>query len=458
MAGAGAVDALTDELVGLARARGAAAAGVASATPFFEARAALRAGRESGRSGPLGFTYRRPEISTDVRRSFPWARSILVAALDYGCSVPAPASSGGLIARFAATDHYRSLRALLGAVALRLRALGYQAEVLVDDNRLVDRAAAVRAGVGWQGRNTMVLSPGHGPWLLLGSVVTDAPLRPTGEMRRSCGACTACLPACPTAALDRGGLDARRCLSTWLQTPGSIPQWIRPRLGRRIYGCDSCLEACPPGRRSLERAPKEPAEAPLASLLEMSDGELLDRFSHWFVPRRHGRYIRRNLLVAAGNEGGHGARDQVLRHASHPSSMIRGHAYWALARGYGDGERLRIAESQETAPEARDELSLALLMLDRPDVHRAILEADEWARGEARPVALALSREDLVVTAFHQGDDPPRWLPPGVELRREWGQGPAPDLVPVYDPGRFLDRLRRGAQPRAGSGLSRQRP
>ena len=131
------------------------------------------------------------------------------------------------------------------------QAAGHRAAVLCDDSRLVDRAAAVRAGVGWWGKSTMVLAPGHGPWLLLGSVVTDASLPPDTPMARDCGTCAACLPACPTGALVAPGvLDARRCLAALAQSPGAIPREFRRAMGDRLYGCDDCLEACPPGQRA----------------------------------------------------------------------------------------------------------------------------------------------------------------------------------------------------------------
>ena len=127
--------------------------------------------------GGMHFTFGDPVRSTDVRRSFPWARSLLVASHTYLPTAGSPAESEsnyGRVARFATSDHYRPLRAALDQAADQLLAQGHRAELLVDDNRLVDRAAAVRAGVGWWGKNTMVLSPASGPWLLLGSIVTDA--------------------------------------------------------------------------------------------------------------------------------------------------------------------------------------------------------------------------------------------------------------------------------------------
>ena len=325
---------LAQELSTLAYRNGAAGFGVTGAEVFTRERAALGASHETGRSGPLRFTYDDPDLATDVARSFPWARSLVAVSYDYLPEANTPAREGAVVGRFATADQYEGVRRITGAVAEYLRHRGHRAEILSDDNRLVDRAAAVRAGVGWLGKSTMVLAPGHGPWMLLGTVVTDASIPADSPMKRDCGTCSACIPACPTGALGEWGLDARRCLSTWLQTPGSIPQWIRPVMGRRVYGCDDCLTACPPGGRALVAAGERPQHLPFSDLLALSDDELLDRFGWWYVPRRQGRFLRRNLLVAAGNSTEPAARKAVEAHTRHPSSMIRGHAYWAMARGF----------------------------------------------------------------------------------------------------------------------------
>jgi ferredoxin len=326
---------------------------------------------------------------------------------------------------------------------------------LIDDNRLVDRAAAVRSGVGWTGRSMMTLVPGVGPWVLLGSVVTDAPLTISAPMRRGCGVCTACIPACPTAALGDWGLDARRCLSTWLQTPGSLPHWIRPRLGRRIYGCDDCLEACPPGHRALADA-GEPGSLPFPALLELGDEALLERFDWWYVPRRDGRYLRRNLLVAAGNSGEPEARGSIENHMRHPSSMIRSHAAWALARSLGPAAApvLREALETETAPETGEELRLAGLMVERPEAHRELLAADEWARGQSAVRSLALVGHDPDMELLLVGAGDRLEAPPESGGHRELKTialsvedlfdrtARVEDLIRVYDPDQILGRWR----------------
>lgn len=317
----------------------------------------------------MGFTFTDPDVSTDIRRSFPWAERLVVGIRSY---LPAAGHPGegvagrGRIARFAVGDSYRPLRSALAAIAAELTGSGYRAEVLADDSRLVDRAAAVRAGVGWWGKSAMVLSPGAGPWFLIGSVVTDAPLAVSEPMERSCGTCRACLPACPTGALIAPGvLDARLCLAALAQGPGVIPRDMRPLLEDRIYGCDECLAACPPGSRLLESAVASRGSVDLVALLRSSDRDLLDDFTHFYLPSRHPRVLRRNALVALGNTGHEEHLDLVAGYLGNPDWLLRVHAVWAVHR-LGErleleraGRFLRHAASRERSPEVREELAFA---------------------------------------------------------------------------------------------------
>ncbi len=364
---------ITEDLRQIATRSGAVAFGVTSAVPFPEAAATLRRHREEGLSGPLHFTYDDPDTATDVTMTFPWARSIVVFAHGYLAGSSPPADSGPVVARFATSDQYRSVRAIAAAVSDRLSESGARAEVLIDDNRLVDRTVAARAGAGWLGKSTMLLAPGHGPWMLLGSVVTDAVLDVTPPMKRTCGTCVSCIPACPTGAItatssSSWGLDASRCISTWLQASGPIPHWIRPLVERRIYGCDDCLTSCPPGLKTLGAAARPPETASFAELLASDDDQLMKRFGWFYVPHRDPRFLRRNLLVAAGNSEEPDAVGSILDHFTHRSSLVRGHAYWALARSLGAQAwtTLRRRHSFESVPDAIAELDRALLMTREP--------------------------------------------------------------------------------------------
>ena len=360
---------LNTRLVALGAEAGLDRVGICDADPFSATRITIRSRKSTGMSARLGFTFTDPDVSTDIRRSFPWAerlvvgiRSYLPDAGDPGASLP----GRGRVARFAVADAYRPLRAGLRRLALELRDAGFRTEVLVDDSRLVDRAAAVRAGVGWWGKSTMVLAPGVGPWFLIGSVVTDARLPVSGAMERNCGTCSACLPACPTGALVAPGvLDARLCLAALAQSPGVIPRDLRPMLEDRLYGCDECLTACPPGSRLLDQAASPRGSVDLVKLLKTPDRELTGQFAHFYLPSRRPRVLRRNALVALGNTGTAEHLELVAGYLGSPDWMLRLHAAWAVHRlGVRLSLRwadlfLRHAASRERSPEVREELALA---------------------------------------------------------------------------------------------------
>jgi epoxyqueuosine reductase len=333
---------------------GMIAVGVTTADGFPEVRGELERRAADGSNAGMRFTYADPAVATDVRSSFPWAARLVVTAHAYlpEAGNPGPPAPGtGRIARFATADHYAPLRRGLAAIADVLTDAGHRAETLCDDNRLVDRAAAVRAGIAWWGSNAQALIPGPGPWALLGSVVTDAELPVSAPMRRDCGTCSACLPACPTGALVAPGvLDARRCLAHRAQAPGVIPLECRAAMGDRIYGCDDCLEACPPGSRVLDAAAEPIGRVGLVELLATDDRTLRERFAHFYVPRNQVRHLRRNALVALGNSGG--PAGVVAGYLGHPDWLLRAHAAWALGRM---GTAAAVAALRAAANEEGDE-------------------------------------------------------------------------------------------------------
>ena len=319
------------------------AVGVARAEPFVSARRHLTERKAAGLHGGMHFTYGNPERATDPPSIVPGARSLVVGARSYRAAPPWPPDGPlGRVARYSWRDHYAPLRQALSTVAGILEHRGHTALVLVDDNRLVDREAAVRAGLGWYGKNTNVLLAELGSWYVLGSVVTDAVLPVGIPVAGGCGTCSRCLPACPTGALVAPGvLDARRCLAHLLQAPGDFPLEFREALGDRIYGCDDCQEACPPNRSEDRRRPPPLAGAgdqawvPVLEVLAASDEDLLARYGRWYIPRRQPRYLRRNALVVLGNvgDGSDPEVEAALRRAlADPDDMLRRHAAWAAER------------------------------------------------------------------------------------------------------------------------------
>jgi len=326
------------ETIGLAA--GLDAVGVAGAEPFLETLGDLEARKAAGLHGGIQFTYRNPRRSTDPSVTMTGARSLVVGALDYTRPAPDRPSGEpvGRVASYSWEDYYAELRTALDKVAEALRGHGHRARVVADQNNLVDRAVAHRAGLGWWGKSSNILIPGVGSMVVLGAVLTDAEI--TGgraePVADRCGTCTRCIAACPTGAIVAPGVvDARRCLAWLLQLDGDFPVEFRAALGDRIYGCDDCQDACPPNQ-VRQRSPLRPATAeawvPIIEMLTVDDDSLMERYGRWYIPRRDPDIIRRNALVVLANIGDRRdpATEAVLRSALvHRSEMLRSHAAWA---------------------------------------------------------------------------------------------------------------------------------
>ncbi len=322
---------LTERVLATGRGAGLVAVGVTSAEPFLSTRDDLEQRRAGGLADSMQFTYRNPARSTDPRRALPSAQALVAGAWPIPGNAPATH-----VARYAWRDHYSELRRALGVVADELHAAGHAARVFADDNAVVDRAVAQRAGLGWYGKNANLLVPGHGSWVLLGCVVTDAPLTPTDTVvADGCGGCTRCVDGCPTAAIVAPGVvDARRCLAWLVQAPGTFPPAYREALGGRVYGCDDCQEVCPPSRRVAHGDDTEPP-IDLLAMLRASDTELLGEYGRWYISERDPRYLRRNALLALGNTASP-EDDEVVavltQYATGDDALLAEHALWALER------------------------------------------------------------------------------------------------------------------------------
>ncbi len=325
----------TGELSRRAVELGLDAIGVAPVGPYTETERHIRERRARGLFGRLRFTTARPEVSCHPERLLPGARSIVSAARCYYAPEPVLAPGEGRLPRYARHDEYAELRSGLEALG---RSLGAPYRVLVDSNDHVDREAAARAGVGFYGKNTMIITPRHGSWVVLGTLLTAAELEPTPPRREGCGSCTRCIDACPTGALDEPGvLDATACLSYWTQVPDAIPERYRAALGAQVYGCDICQEVCP-WNRGVERRRAEMPADPAAHVDLVAwlseDAALAGPLERLYVPRNDPRYLRRNALVALGNleRAGRRGTERLRRYARGGDALLAEHARWALAR------------------------------------------------------------------------------------------------------------------------------
>jgi epoxyqueuosine reductase len=324
------------ELEQLAEELGIDAIGATPAEPYEGTEQHILDRRARGLFADLRFTMAQPEVSCHPEALLSGARTVISAALCYYAPGPEPAPGEGRMPRYTWYDAYAELREKLDALGRRLDA---EYLVLVDANQHVDREAAARSGVGFYGKNTLLITRRHGSWVVLGTLVTTAELEPTVPLDLDCGSCRLCIDACPTGALDDPGVvDANRCLSYWTQSKHSIPEPYREELGDRVYGCDICQDVCPWNRGIEKRRADEPAPSeaePTVSLvdwLEADDADLRIRYERLFVPRNDPRYLRRNALVALGNNGEPEHRSMLERYADSDDQMLREHAAWALTR------------------------------------------------------------------------------------------------------------------------------
>jgi epoxyqueuosine reductase len=324
------------ELHALARELGLDAIGAAPAEAYAETERLIGERRARGLFADMRFTMAHPEESCHPEALLPGARTVVSAALCYWLPEPQRPPGHGRLPRYTWVDTYATLREKLDELGRRL---GGAYRVLVDANQHVDREAAARSGVGFYGKNTMLITRRHGSWVVLGTLVTDVALRATAPLDLDCGDCRLCIDACPTGALDEPGtLDATRCLSYWTQAPAPPPARYRADLGAQVYGCDICQDVCPWNRGVEKRHAGEPLPedaTPHVSLVDWLRSEpdgLRRRFARLYVPRNDGRRLRLNALVAAGNVGGDGERDAVISHLDDPDATTREVAAWALGR------------------------------------------------------------------------------------------------------------------------------
>ena len=363
---------LRERVIAAARTCGADAVRIAPAEPqtWTHERLSASIARGDVQTWPYDESY--AAKAADPRTLLAAARSVVCVAVAYATPAHAPVRGRGRVSNYAWSDDYhRRMRALLGALAGELQALGATTAIACDTAPVAERAFAERAGIGWVGKHTNLIAPGLGSYVFLGEVVTSLPLAPDAPLKKSCGTCTRCVAACPTGAL-RGDytIDATRCISDLTQRTGPIPRELRPLIGTWVWGCDLCQEACPPTQRAPRAAVAfapldEETRAPtLTALLALKSGEFKRRYARTAIGWRGAALLRRNAAVALGNALDRAdvpALEAAL--VSDPHPLVRGHAAWALGR-IGSPRALAALHAQfahETDASVRDELTAALV-------------------------------------------------------------------------------------------------
>ncbi len=396
----------SDALKRIALEEGFELAGIASPDPSRHL-ALLESWIHRGWGGSMEYMARSSSLfrRADLRRTMPEVRSVLVVGQNYYREDPAgvPADpSRGVVARYArGRDYHRVATRGLRRVHRRFEASvdrPVPGRVYVDTGPILERELAERAGLGWFGRNTMMIHPTAGSYFFVGILLLAEELEPDEPLGRDqCGSCRACLDACPTSALLGRGedgaplIDATRCISyLTIENRGPIPLVFRSRIGNRVYGCDICQEVCPfnvrfaapaaepgyaaraPGELppgveplggSVHRPPHPGTDGPALTELMGMDDESWEAFSRGSAIRRAGRAgFLRNVAVALGNWGSGAAVPALSSALRDPEPLVRGHAAWSLGRiGSRDGmDALEAALWGEEDPWVRGEMARAL--------------------------------------------------------------------------------------------------
>ncbi|MDW8380631.1 MAG: tRNA epoxyqueuosine(34) reductase QueG [Verrucomicrobiota bacterium] len=310
---------------------------------------ALRRWLEAGWHGEMHWLVRTAEKRADPQYVLPGGTTIIFVGTSYYTvdkRTPAvdPGVSTGQVARYARGKDYHAwmgqrLKELAGWVT-SVGPPGTRCLWYVDTGPVLERELAERAGMGFVGKHTNLVSRSWGNWLLLGEILTTWPLPPDPPEHNRCGRCTRCLEACPTGAIVAPfQLDARRCISyLTIELRGPIPESLRPAIGNRIFGCDDCLAVCPWNRFAREgkimRQYAQPdLQAPrLKELLQMNAAEFRSRFQNTPLARAKFSGFRRNVCVALGNVGDASCKALLAAVASDPDRMVAEHAQWALRR------------------------------------------------------------------------------------------------------------------------------
>jgi epoxyqueuosine reductase len=294
-----------------------------------------------GYAGEMGYMERRHEARRHPESILPTVRSVIMTALNYQ---PEPEGkrieNQGRLARYArGPDYHNVLRDRLRALLawLQTESPNCRGRAVVDTAPLLERDFARRAGLGWIGKNTMLLNPRLGSYFFIGALLVDLDLRPDQPFTTAhCGTCTACLDACPTDAFPGPGwLDSRRCISyVTIELRGPMPMELRSGVGDWLFGCDVCQEVCPWNRKApLAGLPQRlPESLDLLAVLQLTPEQFRAHFAGTALERTGYDGLRRNAAVVAGNMRAATALSALKILLSDPSPTVRDSAQWAIAK------------------------------------------------------------------------------------------------------------------------------
>lgn len=353
---------LSAKIKTLAKTLGFDVVGITSAEPFLrDENAAVQRVRDGLMDGLTWYTEERVRKANRPQVLLEGAKSVISLAMSYNYGEAEHEADGphGKVGRYAWGDDYHDvmkerLREFVEKLS-KVAGRDVRTRIFVDDGPMNDRAAAERAGVGWFGKNTNILTPSHGSWVLLGQVITDLDLTPDEPLKKTCGECVRCIDDCPTGAIVAPYvIDNRKCISyLTIELRGSIPRELRPLVGDWVFGCDICQDVCPVNRKAAEST--EPAfqkrhdfDAPaLLPLLALDDEAFRERFRKSPIKRAKRVGLQRNVCVALGNIADPVAVPALAKTLRSEDALVREHAAWALGRIGGREAIAALERAQE---------------------------------------------------------------------------------------------------------------
>lgn len=370
---------LQQQLIAYAHSIGIDKIGFASADPFTELKNRLRRQQEQGFQS--GFEEANIEKRTEPTLLMHDVQSIVAIAIAYPSKMEnAPAGKKGerrgIFCRASwGTDYHTVLRDKLKQLEswLQEKVPNVKIESMVDTGALSDRAVAERAGLGWSGKNTSIITPEFGSYVYLGEMLTNIPFEPSVPMEDQCGDCQLCIDVCPTGAIvEAGTLNSKKCIAFLTQTKDFLPNEYRTKIGNRLYGCDTCQTVCPKNKGKINwlheefQPDPEIAKPLLQPLLTISNREFKEKFGHVSGSWRGKKPIQRNAILALAHFKEQDALPeliQLLKTDERP--VIRGTAAWAIAKigGADVKEALIAAQNREIDEQVIKEIKEALTLL-----------------------------------------------------------------------------------------------